>query len=61
MSISYKCDKCGKKLRLEDIYTVKVKRVGTASALLDYDFCADCSCEARAAIDALIWDKEAKA
>ena len=57
MSATYTCDKCGKELRCHDIFTVTVKRAGSA-ALPRYMFCEECSCLARAAVDAFLFEGE---
>ncbi len=50
---SYECDACGKKLRLRDMFTATVKRVGAASGRT-FELCEECANKAKLALDAFV-------
>ena len=58
MATRYYCDRCGRRMRLEDVRKVTVTRVGAASKV-SYDLCHTCAARVQKALrDALLEEAE---
>lgn len=53
---SYECDVCGKKLRLSEMFTATVKRVGNVSGRT-YELCEECANKAKSVLAAFVMAK----
>lgn len=61
MSVIFKCDCCGKVLRLGDLYKAEVKQIGRESPMRQLDLCKNCALIAKKALGRIESDEQGSA